>query len=135
MPDYNFDYKGTLDLDFETFPEVSSPQWMIEEGLAEEGDVSNIITQLEGSDDTGWYLFPTLIGGEELLEKYQGDDIIEFLDRNLGGKHFGKFDSYEEGMEEDALIHEYFESLKESLPVEDQIMNYLKGEANVGIFK
>ena len=101
---YNFDYKGTLPLDFETFPEVPSPQW--------EGDVSNIITQLEGSDDIGWYLFPTMIGGELLEEEYKGGDVLDFLNRNLGGKHFGKFSSYEEGMRGDTLIHDYFNYLK-----------------------
>ena len=130
MPDYHFDYKGTLPLDFETFPEEPSPQWMIKEGRAKEGDVSNIITQLEGSDDTGWYLFPTMIGGKPLKEEYQGGDILDFLNRNLGGKHFGKFSSYEEGMESDSLLHEWFNNLKKWKSVgkttEDKVIDYLK---------
>lgn len=130
MANYNFDYKGTLPLDFETFPEVPSPQWMIEQGRAKEGDVSNIVTQLEGSDDIGWYLFPTMKGGKPLKEEYQGGDVVEFLNRNLGGKHFGKFSSYKEGVDSDIQIHKWFERLKGGknvgMTTEDKIIDHLK---------
>jgi|TARA_Y100000310_G_scaffold63259_1_gene58629 hypothetical protein len=127
---YGFDYRGTLDLNFDIFPEVSSPQWMIDKGLAEEGDVSNIITQLEGSDEKGWYLFPTMKGGKRLENEYEGGDVQEFLDINLGGKHFGMFETYEEGMKGDSLIHQYFKKLKGgenvNMTAEDKIIDLLK---------
>ena len=132
---YGFDYRGTLPLDFETFPEAPSPQWMIDKGLAEKGDISNIITQLEGSDDSGWYLFPSMKGGKGLQNEYRGGDIGEFLGINLEGKHFGKYETYEEGMEGDKLIHEYFKKLKGgrnvSMTIEDKLMDSMRLEEDI----
>ena len=71
-----------------------------------------------------------MIGGKPLKEEYQGGDILDFLNRNLGGKHFGKFSSYEEGMESDSLLHEWFNNLKKWKSVgkttEDKVIDYLK---------
>ena len=113
MDDYGFGYRGTFPLDFETFPEV--PRDDGKEGF------SNIITQLEGSDEKGWYLFPTMVGGKRLKEEYRGGNILEFLDKNLDGKHFGMFKSYDEGMEADSLIHEHFRKSKIEKSIIDSI--------------
>ena len=99
-------YKGTFPLTMEMFPETPSPQWMIDAGLAKKGDVSNIITQLEGSDKSGWYLFPTMVGGKELEKEFRGGNTY------LGGKHFGLYDSADEAMKADSLIHRYFDEIK-----------------------
>ena len=105
-------YKGTLPLTMEMFPETPSPQWMIDAGLAKKGDMSNIITQLEGSDESGWYLFPTMVGGKELEKEFRGGDVKEFIDKYLGGKHFGLYGSADEAMKADSLIHRYFDEIK-----------------------
>ena len=105
-------YKGTLPLTMEMFPETPSPQWMIDAGLAKKGDMSNIITQLEGSDDIGWYLFPTMVGGKGLEKEFRGGNIKEFIDTYLGGKHFGLYDTAKEATKADSLIHDYFDRIK-----------------------
>ena len=119
MPDYNFDYKGTLDLDFETFPEVPSPQWMIDEGMAKEGDVSNIITE-SWEMDGKHVLMPGMIGGIE-------SNIDELLSKK---KHFGVYDTKEELTEADKSIHEWFKRLKGGrnvgMTTEDRIIDHLK---------
>ena len=119
MPDYNFDYKGTLDLDFETFPEVPSPQWMIDQGKAQKGDVSNIITE-SWEMDGKHVLMPGIIGGEK-------SNINELLSEK---KHFGVYDTKEELGEADRLIHEWFKRLKGGrnvgMTTEDKVIDYLK---------
>ena len=119
---YGFDYRGTLDLNFDIFPEVSSPQWMIDKGLAEEGDVSNIITGYYEVDDK-YILMPGMMRGVSLTSDKIHDLIKE-------GKHFGIYDTEEDLDKADVLIHEWFKQLKSkekvNMKVEDKIMDLLK---------
>jgi len=114
MANYNFDYKGTLPLDFETFPEVSN--------LFEEGKDSNIYTgsyEIDGKH----VLMPGMIGGSPLTE----EQIFNLYDR---GDHFGRYDTSEELKEADIQIHEWFKRLKGGrnvgMTTEDKIIDYLK---------
>jgi len=119
---YGFDYRGTLDLNFDIFPEVSSPQWMIDKGLAEEGDVSNIITGYYEVDDK-YILMPGMMRGVSLTSDKIRDLIKE-------GKHFGIYDTEEDLDKADVLIHEWFKQLKSkekvNMKAEDKIMDLLK---------
>ena len=114
MPDYNFDYKGTLPLDFETFPEVSD--------VFEEGKESNIYTRSYGIDGKH-VLMPGMIGGTPLTE----EQIFNLYDK---GDHFGRYDTSEELDEADRLIHEWFKRLRGGMNVgmttEDKVIDYLK---------
>ena len=111
MPDYNFDYKGTLPLDFETFPEVSD--------VFEEGKESNIYTRSYEMDGKH-VLMPGMIGGIE-------SNIDELLSKR---KHFGVYDTKEELTEADKSIHEWFKRLKGGrnvgMTTEDKVIDYLK---------
>ena len=91
-------YKGTLPLTMEMFPEK---RWSDDQGRQW---TSNIKTRLE-KDNGKWYLFPTMMGGLDLPEAgaYRGA---------LKGKHFGVYDSYDEGMKADRVIHNHFEKIK-----------------------
>ena len=119
---YGFDYRGTLDLNFDMFPEAPSPQWMIDKGLAEEGDVSNIITGYYGVDDK-YILMPGMMRGVSLTSNKIRELIKE-------GKHFGIYDTEEDLDKADVLIHEWFKQLKSkekvNMKVEDKIMDLLK---------
>ena len=111
MHDYHFDYKGTLYLDFETFPEVSD--------IFEEGKESNIYTRSYGIDGKH-VLMPGMIGGIE-------SNIDELLSKR---KHFGVYDTKEDLDEADRLIHEWFKRLKGGrnvgMTTEDKVIDYLK---------
>jgi len=91
-------YRGTLPLTMEMFPEK---RWSDDQGRQW---TSNIKTRLE-KDNGKWYLFPTMMGGLDLPEEgaYRGA---------LRGKHFGVYDSYDEGMKADKVIHDYFDEIK-----------------------
>jgi hypothetical protein len=91
-------YKGTFLLTMEMFPEK---RWSDDQGRQW---TSNIKTRLE-KDNGKWYLFPTMMGGLDLPEAgaYRGA---------LKGKHFGVYDSYDEGMKADRVIHNHFEKIK-----------------------
>ena len=91
-------YRGTLPLTMEMFPEK---RWSDDQGRQW---TSNIKTRLE-KDNGKWYLFPTMMGGLDLPEEgaYRGA---------LRGKHFGVYDSYDEGMKADKVIHDYFDRIK-----------------------
>jgi len=113
---YGFDYKGTMPLNHKLFPETKP--YLDEEG---KWAVSNIKTRLEIDPETGkWYLFPTMMGGVDL--PYEG---AENAAMKLG-KHFGIYDSKDEGDSADLLIHKYFDMLKKK-PAEDKIIEELKG--------
>jgi|TARA_R100000656_G_scaffold115630_1_gene88208 hypothetical protein len=111
---YGFEYKGTLPLDYKTFPIA---KW-IKDGKSGE---SNILTRLEVDiEDDKWYLFPTMMHGVPLDEKQAEHDAKE------KGKHFGVFDTYNEGMKADSLIHDYFDKQLKKTPAEDKIIEELK---------
>ena len=100
-------YRGTLPLTMEMFPQVPSPQSVIDQGLAKKGDLSNILTGLEiNPKDKKWYLFPTMIRGKQ-IDSYEDAQRRAFI-----GKHFGVYDSYDEGMKADKVIHDYFDRIK-----------------------
>ena len=89
-------YRGTLPLTMEMFPQVPSPQSVIDQGLAKKGDLSNILTGLEiNPKDKKWYLFPTMLRGKQ-IDSYEDAQRRAFI-----GKHFGVYDSYDEGMKAD----------------------------------
>jgi hypothetical protein len=114
VPDYDFDYKGTLPLDYETFPEKLN--------IFEEGKMSNIYTgsyEVDGKH----LLMPGMMEGESLTK----DQIYKLMDER---KHFGVYDTKEELDQADHLIHEWFKKLKGgknvSMTREDKIINLFK---------
>jgi len=112
---YGFDYKGTIPLNFKLFPETD---FIDKEGRM---GVSNIKTRLEVDPETDkWYLFPTMMGGVDLPFEGTYRGAVE------KGKHFGEYETYKEGMEADALIHQYFKKLKMGVSAEDKIIDSIK---------
>ena len=117
--DNNFKYKGTLPLDLKLFPEVA---W--EDSLGRKR-TSNIKTRLERlslftenpDDSTKWVLFPTMMKGEDL-------DKEKIFSMILNNKHFGIYNSFQEGEGVDLLVHKTFEDKK---PIKDKIIDWLKG--------
>ena len=118
----DIEYKGTLPLDLNLFPEVD---WIDSLGVEW---TSNIKTRLEKlsiftenpDDSTKWVLFPTFMGGEDLSKENVFDMI---LNQN---KHFGIYDSMEEGDKVDKWIHEEgFQ--EESEGMLDKLINMFKG--------
>jgi len=114
----DFDYKGTLPLDYKLFPEHEYTV-MDEEGY-EWAQTSNILTQYRKNPDTGKYiLYPTMKGGLDIGSEGGWAGALK-------GKHFGIYDTKDEAKEADILIHGYFKSLKEALPIEDKVIDHLK---------
>ena len=117
MPDkdkYGFDYRGTLPLDYETFPEKPD--------IFEKGKMSNIYTGSYEVDDKH-ILMPGMMGGEPLTKS----QIYELMDERM---HFGVYDTIEELGQADSKIHEWFKKLKGgknvSMTTEDKIIDSLK---------
>ena len=111
---YGFDYKGTLPLDFETFPEKPD--------IFEEGKMSNIYTgsyEVDGKH----LLMPGMMRGEPLTR----DDVNALIDER---KHFGLYDTKEELDQADSLIHEWFKKLKGGknvgMTIEDKVIDLIK---------
>tara|TARA_R110002012_G_scaffold294060_1_gene489954 strand:+ start:54 stop:476 length:423 start_codon:yes stop_codon:yes gene_type:complete len=99
-PDYGFNYKGTMDLSFDRFPEVGN--------IYEEGKGSNILTKYDTDDldnPTKWILYPTMVEGKAL----DSDGVDNLLHAN---EHFGIYDSKHEMEQADKNIHEYFENVR-----------------------
>ena len=111
---YGFDYKGTLPLDFETFPEKPD--------IFEEGKMSNIYTGSYEVDGRH-LLMPGMMEGKPLTR----DDVNALMDE---GKHFGLYDTKEELDQADILIHEWFKKLKGgknvSMTIEDKVIDLIK---------
>jgi len=110
---YGFDYKGTLPLDFETFPEKLD--------IFEKGKVSNIYTGSYEADGKH-LLMPGMMEGSALTQ----DKIYDLM---MEGKHFGVYDTKEDLDRADELIHEWFKRLKGGkvrMTTEDKIMDFIK---------
>jgi len=97
------EYSGTLPLDLDEFPLVPSPQELIDQGLAEPGDSSNIVTRQYGVDGKTW-LLPTMRKGK-MLTKDQINDMIK------NREHFGVFNTKAEADWMDKQIHGDFKKL------------------------
>ena len=97
------EYSGTLPLDLEEFPYVPSPQILIDQGFAKEGDFSNIVTSTFDVDDKTW-LLPTMRKGQVLSEE-------EINNMILNNEHFGIYNSPDEANWMDQQIHEQFNSM------------------------
>jgi hypothetical protein len=116
---YGFDYKGTLPLTFDLFPEIT--------GIIEEGRPSNIYTGLhtnKGADSNGNFpsgtkftIIPGMMNGQLLNDEHQ--QIL--LEKGL---NFGIYNSLEAANEADSLIHKSFQDRK---PLINKIMDWLKG--------
>ena len=97
--DYGFNYKGTLPLDFETFPAVS---------VHEENNGTNVKTAFDTDDldnPTKWILYPTKKDGQNL----SSEEVDQLLEQN---EHFGIYNTYNDMMEADSNIKNHFKDLE-----------------------
>ena len=99
----SMEYSGTLPLDLEEFPVVPSPQELIDQGFAESGDSSNIVTAQFEVDGKIW-LLPTMRKGKLLTY----EQIKEMIRK---GEHFGIYNNKAEADWMDVQIHEDFDKM------------------------
>lgn len=118
--DYGFKYKGTLPLDFETFPANS---------VHEENNGKNVHTSYDTDDldnPTKWILYPTKKDGKRL----SNEQVDSLLEKN---EHFGIYSTYNDMMEADSNIKNHFknlENLNESRAIGPKIRVVDKGDTS-----
>ena len=115
--DYGFKYKGTLHLDFETFP-ASSVQ---EENNGKNLDIAYDTDDLD--NPTKWILYPTKKYGKKL----NSEEVDNLFKSN---EHFGIYNSYHEMKEAEENIVQYFKDTENSKIKITGAINYIKKDSD-----